>query len=39
MRKIMFKTDWNQNSLIFSEDHTDIFEIKYHIVPGNLFSI
>ena len=39
MRKITFKTDLNQNSFIFSEDHNDIFEHKYHIDPGNLFSI
>ena len=23
----------------FSEDHNDIFDHKYHIDPGNLFSI
>ena len=42
MRKITFKTDKNQNSFIFSEDHedhNDIFDHKYHIDPGNLFSI
>ena len=25
--------------LFFSEDHNDIFDHKYHIDPGNLFSI
>ena len=39
MRKITFKTDENQNSFKFSEDHTDIFDHNYHIDPGNLFSI
>ena len=34
-----FKTDKNQNSIIFSEDHNDNFDHKYHIGPGNLFSI
>ena len=38
MRKITFKTDWNQNSFIFSKDRNDIFDHKYHIDPGNLFS-
>ena len=35
----MFKTDKNQNSLNFSEDHNDIFDNKYHMDPANLFSI
>ena len=35
----MFKTDSNQNSFAFYEDHNDIFDHKYHIDPGNLFSI
>ena len=39
MRNITFKTDLNQNSYIFSKDHNDIFDNKYHIDPGNLFSI
>ena len=39
MQKITFKTDWNQNSFNFSEDHSDIFDHKYNIDPGNLFSI
>ena len=34
MRKITFK-----NSFDFSEDFNDIFDHKYHIDPGNLFSI
>ena len=38
MRKIRFKTDQNQNSFFF-EYHNDIFDHKYHIDPGNLFSI
>ena len=25
--------------LFFSEDHNDIFDHKYHIDPGKLFSI
>ena len=37
MRKIMFKTDLNQNSFNFSEDQNGIFDNKYHIDPGNLF--
>ena len=37
MRKITFKTD--QNSFIFSEDHNDILDHKYHIDPGKLLSI
>ena len=28
-----------QNSFNISEDHNDIFDDKYHIDPGNLFSI
>ena len=39
MQKITFKADWSQNSFKFSEDHDYIFEHKYHIDPGNLFSI
>ena len=39
MRKITFKTDYNQKSFNFSEDHNDIFDRKYHIDPGNLFTI
>ena len=39
MRKITYKTDLNQNSFNFSEDHYDIFDRKYYIDPGNLFSI
>ena len=39
MRKITFKTDYNQNSFNFAEDHNDIFDHKYHIDPGNLLSI
>ena len=39
MRTITFKTDKNQNSFDFSEDFNDIFDHKYHIDPGNLFSI
>ena len=41
MRKITFQTDKNQNSFIFSVDHIqfDIFDHKYCIDPGNLFSI
>ena len=35
----MFKTDLNQKSFIFSEDHNDISDHKYHIDPGNLLSI
>ena len=31
MRKIMFRTDLNQNSFIFSVDHNDIFDQKYCI--------
>ena len=38
-KKITFKTDLNQNSFILSEDHNDIFDHKYHIHLGNLFSI
>ena len=38
MRKITFQTE-NQNSFIFSEDHNDIYDHKYRINPGNLFSI
>ena len=34
-----FQTDKNQNSFIFSEDHNDIFDHKYCIGPGNLFSM
>ena len=34
-----FQTDLNQNSFVFSVDHNDIFDHKYHIDPGNLFSI
>ena len=37
MQKITFKTDYNQNSFIFSEDH-NIFDHTYHIDPDNLFS-
>ena len=33
------RTDWNQNSFIFSVDDNDIFDHKYGIDPGNLFSI
>ena len=29
----------NQDSFNFSEDHNNIFDHKYHIDPGNLFSI
>ena len=39
MRKITFKIDKDQKGFIFSEDHNDIFDHKYHIDPGNLFSI
>ena len=39
MRKITFQTDSNQKSFIFPEDHDDIFDHKYPIDPGNLFSI
>ena len=39
MRKLTFKTDLNQNIFNFIEDHNDIFDHKYHIDPGNLFSI
>ena len=34
-----FQTAKNQNSFIFSVDHNDIFDHKYCIDPGNLFSI
>ena len=39
MRKITFKTESNQNSFYFSDDHNDIFDHKYNIDPGNWFSI
>ena len=39
MRKITFQNDWNQDSFFFSGDHNDIFDHKYGIDPGNLFSI
>ena len=39
MRKITFQTDENQNNFIFSVDHNDNFDHKYHIDPGKLFSI
>ena len=39
MQKITFQTGWNQNSFIFSEIHNNTFDHKYHIDPGNLFSI
>ena len=39
MRKIMFQTDWNQISFFYSVNHNDIFDLKYCIGPGNLFSI
>ena len=41
MRKITFKTGLNQKSVNFFEDHNDtcIFDHKYHIDAGNLFSI
>ena len=39
MQNITFKTDLNQNSFIFSEDHNDIFDHRYQIDPGNLFII
>ena len=39
MRKITFKTDQKQKSFDFSEDFNDIIDHKYHIDPGNLFSI
>ena len=35
----MFKTDNNQNSFNFSENHNDIFDHKYQINPGSLYSI
>ena len=31
----MFKTDLNQNSFNFTEDHNGIFDHKYLIDPGN----
>ena len=39
MRKTTFQTDKNKNSFIFSVDHYDIFDLKYCIDAGNLFSI
>ena len=39
MRKLTFKTDKNQNSFNFSEDHNNIFDHKYQNDPGNLLSI
>ena len=39
MRKITFQTDTNQNNFIFSVDYNDIFDRKYCIDSGNLFSI
>ena len=39
IQKITFQTYLNKKSFIFSEDHNDIFGHKYHIDPGNLFSI
>ena len=39
MRKITFKTDLNQNSFNFSEDHNDIFDNNNHIDPDNFFRI
>ena len=39
MQKITFQTDYNQNSFTFSVDYNDIFDHKYCIDPGNLFSI
>ena len=38
MRKITFQTDYNQNSLIFSVDHNDIFDHRYCIDPGNFLA-
>ena len=37
--KITFKTDKNQNSFNFSEDHNNIYDHKYHTDPGNWISI
>ena len=39
MRKITFQTDKNQNSSILSVDNNDIFDHKYCIGTGNVFSI
>ena len=39
MQKITFQIGKNQNRFNFSEDHNDIFDHKFHIDPGNLFSI
>ena len=39
MRKITFQTDLKQNSVIFSVDRNDIFDHKYCIDPGYLFTI
>ena len=34
MRKITFKTDKNQNSFNFFEDHNDIFDHKYQTIQA-----
>ena len=39
MRKITFQTDYNQKSFILSVEFNDIFDHKYYLDPGNLFSI
>ena len=35
----MFQTDLNKKVYFFSADHNNIFDHKYRIDPGNLFSI